>query len=102
MTTPEQTRNLIEALHEQNVERERLFRLIAALAGLLNREVIVETVATILNREAIDNGDCVVFGDIAISFGADNKVKSVYQTVDGENLVARVVIQSDAEVGGET
>ena len=102
MTTPEQTRDLIEALHEQNVERERLFQLIAALAGLLNREIVVETVATILNREAIDNGDCVIFGDIAIRFGADDKVKSVYLTVDGENSVARVVIQNDAEVGGDT
>ncbi len=102
MTTPEQTRNLIEALHEQSVERERLFQLIAALAGLLDREVIVETVATLLNHEAIDNGDCVVFGDVAIRFGADDKVKSVYRTVDGENPVARVVIQSDPEVGGDT
>ena len=95
-------RDVIQENYVQNVERERLFRLIAALAGLLNREAVVKTVATILNREAIDNGDCVVFGDIAIRFGADDKVKSVYLTVDGENSVARVVIQNDAEVGGDT
>ena len=83
MTNPEQTRALIEAIHELNLERERLFRLIAAIANLLDRDVVIEIVSSFLGTEPVEEGDCVVFDDVAIRFGSDDRVKSVYRTIDG-------------------
>ena len=84
MTTPEKNaRALLEAIQELTTERERLFQLIAALANLLDRQVVIEIVGSFLGIDPVEQGDCVVFDDIAIRFGADNRVKSVYQTFDG-------------------
>lgn len=83
MNLPGNTRALVEALHELNTEQDRLFALIAALGNLLERDVIVETVAMLLETEPVNDGDCVLFGDVAIRFGPDNRVRSIYRTIDG-------------------
>lgn len=83
MTSPKQTRALAEAIHELNAGQDRLFSLIAALGNLLERDVIVETVAMLLDARPVDDGDCVSFGDVAIRFGPDNRVRSIYRTFDG-------------------
>lgn len=99
MTTPENTRSLIEAIHELNTEREELFRLIAALANLLDRDVVIETVAVILGTNPVDSGDVVSFDDIAIRFDADNRVCGIYRTIDGTNPQENLVIKSDLDHG---
>ena len=91
MTAPKKTSALVEALHELNTEQDRLFALIAALGNLLERDVIVETVAMLLDIEPVDDGDCVRFGDVAIRFGPDNRVQSIYRTIDGT--------ESDTDIG---
>ena len=94
MDSPEQRRLFIETMHELSTEQDRLFQLIAALANLLDRDNVTETVRKILDIEPVESDDCVVFGDIAIRFGADNRVKSVYKTIDGTNPVEKIVIKS--------
>jgi len=84
MPTPEQTRALVESLHDAKNEREKLFLLIAGLANLLDRSVIIETLERLLAATAEDNGDTVFFGDVGVAFGDDGRVKSVFQTFDGE------------------
>jgi hypothetical protein len=68
---------------QHNTERERLFRLVAAVATLFDRDVVIETVASLLDTRPVEDADCVAFDDIAIRFGTDGKVKSVFRTVDG-------------------
>ena len=92
MHTPEDRRRWVEALHDQNLEQERLFQLIASLANLLDREIVVETMQTILKIEPVDNGDCVLFGDLTIKFGASGKVIGIYRTIDGETDITEIRI----------
>ena len=90
MHTPEERRRWVEALHDQNLEQERLFQLIASLANLLDREIVVETMRTILKIEPVDEGDCVLFGDLTVKFGETGKVIGIYRTIDGETDITEI------------
>lgn len=84
MSTPEERRRWVEALHEQNLEQERLFQLIASLANLLDREIVVETMQSILGIEPVNHEDCVLFGDLSVKFGDNGRVVGIYRTIDGK------------------
>ena len=73
----------MEALHEYSNDQERLFGLVASLANLLDKELVVETLQSVLDIEPVHDGDCVTFDDLTIRFGKDNRVKSVFRTIDG-------------------
>ncbi|MDH4003211.1 MAG: hypothetical protein OEV32_00095 [Gammaproteobacteria bacterium] len=83
MTTAEQRRQWIEALHAYRDDSERLFGLVASLANLLDRKLIIETMESVLGIAAVHDGDCIIFDDLAIRFGSDDRVKSVFRTIDG-------------------
>ncbi len=83
MTTAEQKRQWIEALHAYRDDSDRLFALVASLANLLDRALVIETMESVLGVKAIHDGDCVIFDDLAIRFGKDDRVKSVFRTIDG-------------------
>jgi hypothetical protein len=38
---------------------------------------------SVLGVVAVHDGDCVVFDDLAIRFGSDDRVKSVFRIIDG-------------------
>jgi len=84
LNSPEDRRRWIAALHEQNLEQERLFQLIASLANLLDREIVVETMQTILGIEPVDQGDCVLFNDLTVKFSDNGRVIGIYRIIDGE------------------
>ncbi len=83
MTSAEDKRRWIEALHAYRDDSERLFGLVASLANLLDRTLVVETMESVLGVTAVHEGDCVIFDDFAIRFGSDDRVKSVFRTIDG-------------------
>jgi hypothetical protein len=83
MTTAEQRREWMEALHAYRDDSERLFGLVASVAGLLDKALVVETMESVLGVVAVHDGDCVIFDDLAIRFGSDDRVKSVSRTIDG-------------------
>ena len=83
MTTAEQRRQWIEALHAYRDDSEQLFAMVASLANLLDRALVIETMESVLGVKAVHDGDCVVFDDLAIRFGKDDRVKSVFRTIDG-------------------
>ena len=85
VTTAEQQRQWIEALHAYRDDSERLFRLVASLANLLDRTLVVETMESVLGITAVYDGDCVIFDDLAIRFGSDDRVKSVFRTIGGSD-----------------
>jgi len=37
----------------------------------------------VLGIAAVHDGDCIIFDDLAIRFGSDDRVKSVFRTIDG-------------------
>ena len=83
MTSAEDKRRWIEALNAYRDDSERLFGLVASLANLLDRTLVVETMESVLGVTAVHEGDCVIFDDFAIRFGSDDRVKSVFRTIDG-------------------
>jgi hypothetical protein len=86
--TAEERRRWVEALHEQNLEQERLFQLIASLANLLDREIVVETMQSILGIEPVDRDDCVIFDNLTVKFGENGHVVGIYRTIDGNTMSA--------------
>jgi hypothetical protein len=78
--------DLSSLLDDRQSEQERLFGLVASLANLLDRELVVETIATVLGIDPVYDGDCVIFDDLAIRFGPDDKITSVFRTIDGSHL----------------
>ena len=83
MTDLDQKRQWMEALHEYSNDQERLFGLVANLANLLDKDLVIETLQSVLGIDPVQDGDCVIFDDLAIQFGKDNRVKSVFRTIDG-------------------
>lgn len=83
MTTPEQRRQWMEALHAYRDDSERIFMLVASLANLLDKALVIETMESVLGVTAVHDGDCIIFDDLAIRFGSDDRVKSVFRTIDG-------------------
>jgi hypothetical protein len=84
LNTPEEKRRWVEALHEQNLEQERLFQLIGSLANLLDRDIVVETMQSLLGITPVSRDDCVLFDDLTVKFNKDGKVIGIYRTIDGE------------------
>ena len=77
----------MEALHAHRSDQDRLFALVANLANLLDRDLVVETMSSVLGIEPVIEDDCVVFDDLAIRFGSDGRVKSVFRTIDGSRSI---------------
>ena len=96
MNSPQHTRESVEALHAQNLEQEKLFQLIAALANCLDRDIVIETIQCILGIDPIEKYDCVFFDDIVVGFDEEGRVKSLYRVIDGTTIPAKVVIRSDS------
>lgn len=82
MDDPDRARRLIEAI-DQDLEREHLFQLIAALGNCLEREMVIETMQHFLGVEPVEEADRVVFDDTAVSFDRQGRVKGLYRVIDG-------------------
>ena len=83
MVDQDEKRQWMEALHEYSNDQERLFSLVASLANLLDKDLVVETMQSVLGIEPVHDGDCVRFDDLEIQFGQDDRVKSITRTIDG-------------------
>ena len=83
---PDEPADLSSLLDGQQIDQESLFGLVASLANLLDRELVVETISSVLGVQPVHDGDCVFFDDLAIRFGRDGRVKSVFRTIDGSHL----------------
>jgi hypothetical protein len=99
LSSAEEKRMWIEALHEQNLEQERLFQLIASLANLLDKDIVVETMQSILGIEPVEMDDCVLFENLAVKFDENGRVAGIYRTIDGTAKSSEVTIQSIKDNG---
>ena len=68
MTTAEQRRQWIEALHEYRDDSERLFALVASLANVLDKALVIETMEAVLGVTAVHDGDCIILDDLGIRY----------------------------------
>ncbi len=86
-------------LGDQHLERDRLFQLVASLANIMDKAMLVETVKSILGIEPVEMQDCVLFDDISIKFGEDGRVIGLYHTLDGTSDRAKTIIQRLSDNG---
>jgi len=89
VSSAEKNRRLIEAITEQNLERDRLFQMIAALGNCLDRNVVIETMQHILGVDPVEKDDRVLFDDVAVSFNKEGRVKGLYHVIDGSERPTR-------------
>ena len=94
LSNPEPTHGWSEMLCDQHLERDRLFQLVASLANLLDKAIIVETVKSVVGIEPVEIEDCILFGDLSIKFGDDGRVIGLSQTLDGSTEPAKSIIQN--------
>jgi len=83
VTSSDERRKWIDALNAHVSDQERLFSLVASLANVLDRDQVIETMQSLLGVAPVYDGDCVMFDDVAIRFGSDDRVRSVFRTIDG-------------------
>ena len=86
---PDESLKQSSLLDDLQSDQERLFGLVASLANLLDRELVVETIATVLGIDPVYDDDCVIFDDLAIRFGPDDRITSVFRTIDGSRFSAK-------------
>ncbi|MFQ5546787.1 MAG: hypothetical protein ACE5FV_00735 [Woeseia sp.] len=95
MSNPDQNREWMRAQHAQKLEHDRLIQLIAGLANCLDRKFVIETVEAILRVKSVEKGDCVHFDDLALRFGDDGRLLSLYRVIDGTTRPADVKRSGD-------
>jgi len=78
----EPTHGWNEMLGDQHLERDRLFQLVAGLANIMDKAILVETMKSVLGIEPVEMEDCILFDDISIRFGDDGRVIGICHTLD--------------------
>lgn len=99
LSNPEPTHGWSEMLGDQHLERDRLFQLVASLANLMDKPILVETMKSVLGIEPVEMEDCILFDDISIRFGDDGRVIGICHTLDGTSERAKKIIRSLADDG---
>jgi hypothetical protein len=94
LSTADPTHGWNEKLCDRHLERDRVFQLVASLANLLDKSMIVETMTSVLGTEPVEVGDCILFDGLSIKFGNDGRVIGLSQTFDGSAEPAKSIIQS--------
>ena len=102
LNDPRATHGLNDVLCDQQLERDRVFEIVASIANLLDKPMFVETMKSVLGVEPIEVEDCVLFDDLTIKFGDDGRVIGLYRTLDGTTEPAKSVIQNLSDNGCAT
>ena len=93
MNTQAEIRLLIEALHKQNVEFEKLLRVILRLTQDQEKDTIVNAFRDAIAKDAVEIEDCVVFGNLALQFDDDDRFIDLFIVVEGTTKRAGILIQ---------
>ena len=66
MSTSNERRRWIEALHNQNVECENLLQVIAQLSQGHDKAFVVNVFAVALGESPVEKDDCILFRNLAL------------------------------------
>ncbi len=91
---PDSTNGWNGNICDEPVARDRVFQLVASLANILDKPMVIETMKSMLGIEPIEVDDCILFDDLAVKFGEDGRVIGLYQTFDGSMEPAKSIIQN--------
>lgn len=94
LSNPDPTNGWNDNICDQPVARDRVFQLVASLANILDKPMVIETMRSVLGIEPVEVDDCILFNDLAVKFGEDGRVIGLYQTFDGSMEPAKSIIQS--------
>ena len=65
------------------IEQEDVMQLVAGLANCFDKELIVETVGTLLDVEPVHVDNCVHFDDLTLRFDDAGRIDGMYRVIDG-------------------
>ena len=94
MSNPDSTNGSIDNIGDQPMARDRVFQLVASLANILDKPMVIETMKSVLGIEPVEVDDCILFDDLSIKFGDDGRVIGLYQTFDGSMEPAKSIIEN--------
>ena len=98
MSNPIESRRWIEALHNQNVEYEKLLRVILRLSQGQDKDAVVSAFKDVMSETAIEKEDCVLIGNLALKFDSDGRVIDLFTAIPGTTKRAKVVIKSASDL----
>lgn len=96
MNTVQETRAWIEALHNQNIQSQKLLRIILQLGQGQKKDGVISTFRSALSVKPIEKNNHVIFGNLALQFDGDDRLVDLFQVVPGTTDRAEVVICSDS------
>jgi len=94
LCNPDSTDGSIDNIGDQPRARDRVFQLVASLANILDKPMVIETMKSVLGIEPVEVDDCILFDDLSIKFGDDGRVIGLYQTFDGSMEPAKSIIEN--------
>ena len=94
VSNPDSTNGWNGNICYEPVARDRVFQLVASLANILDKPMVIETMKSMLGIEPVEVDDCIIFDDLAVKFGEDGRVIGLYQTFDGSTEPAKSIIQN--------
>ena len=95
MTPEKQIRSLMESLHTQAEELQKLMEVIEVLGKNCDRRTIIGAFHDIFGSERVVSERLVVFSQIGLKFDDDSRLKSAYRVgPDGVSPVRNVEVQS--------
>ncbi len=94
MSTPIERRQWIEALHNLNVECEKLFQIIVRLAQNHEKEAVVSAFSDALSGTPIEKESIVLIGDFALTFDNNGSLIDIFKAIPGTSKRAEVIIES--------
>ena len=83
MSTPAERQAFIDALEAQNLERERLFLLLSSLGNCLDREMVIDTMSSLLGVVPVETEDSATFDDVTVRFSPEGRLASLSRIIDG-------------------
>ena len=97
MDAATETRELIEALHNQNVQFQKLLTIILQLGQNQDKDAVISAFRSANSEPPIEKDGHVIFGSMALRFNHEGHLEDVFQVVRGTTTRAEVLIGSSSD-----
>lgn len=94
MSSPIERRQWIEALHDLNVEYEKLLQIIVRLGQDYQKEVVVDAFDNALPGTPVEKENFVLIGNLALKFDDNDRLIDLFKAIPGTTERAEIIIES--------
>lgn len=85
-------RDLIEALHNQNLQFQKLLTIILQLGKDQDKDAVISAFRSVNSEPPIEKDDHVIFGSLALRFNHEGHLVDLFRIVRGTTTRAEVLI----------